>query len=120
MASLCCKKRREGRGRYHGDREAEGEGGRRRSASYWWRGRRLPRRRRRGRERRTGWAERDAGNETFPLATAPEGRGSLCRQGDGWGGGALQLEWRENVQRNRLQEHFKKLLVYKVFNNINK
>lgn len=88
--------------------------GRRRSASCWRRGRRLQRRGRRGRERKTGWAARDAGSETSPSATAPEGRGYLCRHGDDWEGGALRPEWTENVQKNRLQERLQNIISCKI------
>lgn len=107
MAFLCYrtrKQRKGARGRYRGEREVVVGGGQRKSASYWWRGMKLMRRGRRGTERRTGWAERVAGNEMFPLTTEPEGWGSLCHQGDGLEGGARRPEWTEIVQKNHLRK----------------
>lgn len=102
-ASLGCRPRRKAaRGRYRGGRQ-EGEVGQRRSASCWWKGRRLQRRARKPRERGLSLEGRDAEHDLSPLATAPEGRDYLHRQGDGLVGGGQRREWRENVQRNHLQ-----------------
>lgn len=101
-ASPCCRRRsREGRGRFHGEREEGEEAELRRSASCRKRGRSLRRRGRRGKERRKGWGETGAEIETSPSGTAPGGRGCLRRHGDGWEDGALQDEWKENVPRRR-------------------
>lgn len=97
------RRRRAGRVRYPGDKEVEEEVGLRRSASCWWREKRLQRRERRERGRRTGWGERDAECDSSPSVITPEGRGSLRHHGDGWVVEALQLEWWGSDQRNHLR-----------------
>lgn len=97
------RKRREGKVRYHADREVEEEVGLRRSVSCWWREKKLQMRGRRERGRWTGWEGMDAESDLSPSAIMPEGRGSRRHRGDGLEDGAPRLEWRESDWKNHLR-----------------